>query len=218
MLAVQQYKVEQSNGVYHTNTTKLFYCVFRKSSCSHSILIRAQSFQNHGSVRNAKESGKQATTIGQEQRVFNYFIWTLSTALSRAELYLGVAWSLIHYLLRRRLHGFPGKLEIVKPLEGHYYTARNHCFTWCLQNIQRDASFLNCIIYSDDCPCHVNRKVNKHNVRFLQTEKPSWLRKMIIQWNQPSCCALSVNQAMVRTIRLPGTFGGFKNVPWNPYF
>lgn len=89
---------------------------------------------------------------------------------------------------------FPYLLHVVWKLEDHDITACKDSAQWCLQNIQMQASFLNCIIYSDEFVFREGGRINQHNVRTLVTENPHEQREIgrdcekVAVW-----CAMSVN-------------------------
>lgn len=75
-------------------------------------------------------------------------------------------------MLRNRLNIFPYRFQVAQHLEDHGYGASIQVDIWCLQNIQTNESFLNCIIDFDEGVIIVDGKVSKHNVRIWATENP----------------------------------------------
>lgn len=162
-----------------TQTQRNYRTTYAESPPARNSILRwVQNFDEHGRVGNAEASGRPGASSNQEERVSNYFVRYPSRSLRRAEQDLNIPRSSIHDILRNRLHMFPYKLQVVQQLEDRDYTARIEFAQWCLQNIQGDASFLNRVIYSDECVFHVDGKVNKHNVRIWGTENPHERREV----------------------------------------
>lgn len=63
-------------------------------------------------------------------------------------------------------------LQVIHQPKDSNYTAYKEFASWCVQDIQAGAWFLNRVIYSGEIAFHVNGKVNEHNVRILGTENP----------------------------------------------
>lgn len=80
--------------------------------------------------------------------------------------------SSVHDLLRNRLRMFRYKLQVVQQLEARDYTARIRFASWCSQNFQADASFLDRVICSGERMFHVHGKVSKHSIGIWRAENP----------------------------------------------
>lgn len=179
-----------------TQTQRNYRTTYAESPPARNSILRwVQNFDEHGRVGNAEASGRPGTSSNQEERVSKYFVRYPSRSLRRAEQDLNIPRSSIHDILRNRLHMFPYKLQVVQQLEDGDYTARIEFAQWCLQNIQGDSSFLNRVIYSDECVFHVDGKVNKHNVRIWGTENPHERREVARDSEKVTVwCAMSANQ------------------------
>lgn len=160
-----------------------------------TILQWVQNFRDQGSVENQARSGRPESSSPREQRVATYFNRNPRRSLRTAERDLTISRSSIQRILRNRLHMFPYKIQIVQQLEDRDYAARTWFVNWCRQNIQSDCSFLNRIIFSDECVFHVDGKVNKHNVRIWGTENPHEYREELRD-SEKVCvwAAMSVNE------------------------
>jgi hypothetical protein len=75
--------------------------------------------------------------------------------------------------MRHELHLFPYKVSLGQPLsEGH--KERRYAFCdWMLKELNRDSTFLTRIIWSDECSFHLDGWVNRQNLRFWGSEKPT---------------------------------------------
>lgn len=159
-------------GTWHHQATSISrpqrkYCTkYAESSLAwNAILRRAQNFQIHGRVGNEQDPERPAATCGQEQRIFNYFIWYPSSSRRRTDQDLRIAPNAIHDILRSKLHIAPNTLQILQQLEDHDSTCRNDIVKLCFRNTKFDALFMNHLLYCDECVFHVNGNVNKRNVR-----------------------------------------------------
>ena len=91
----------------------------------------------------------------------------------------------------------PYRLQIVQELEDRDYEARIAFSNWFIENIELDASFLNRVIFSDECVFHVDGKVNKHNVRIWGSENRHETREVsrdsakVTVW-----CALAIDRVI----------------------
>lgn len=169
-------------GLIHNcnETTVLYMYICGKCRWPELYSKMGSKLPNHGWVGNVQQSGRRAATSWQEEGVFNYFFRYPSSSLRRAEQELGIARSSIQDVLRNRLHMFPYKPHIVEQLADQDYTCRNDFANRCLQIIQSGDSILNHIFYSNEYVSHVDRKVNKYNVRIWRTKNPH--RQIKIAW------------------------------------
>lgn len=113
-----------------------------------------------------------------KRKISSYFVRYRSTASREAEQYLAVPRSSINYILLSRLHVLSYKLQNIQQLKDKDYTAPTEFSNWCVQNMQSYASFLNRLVYLDECVSQVEGKVNKQNVRIGETDSDQSQRKM----------------------------------------
>lgn len=109
---------------------------------------------------------------------FSYFVRYRNRSLRRAQKHSNIPQCSIYDVLVNRLYMFLYKLQVAQKLEDRSCKARAEFAQWCLRHIQKDASLLNKIIYSDECVFHVDGRLNKHNVRIWGTENPHERRKV----------------------------------------
>lgn len=62
------------------------------------------------------------------------------------------------------------RLRIVQELIEQDYKAHIEISSWCLENIELDALFLNCVIFPDKYILQVDGKVNEHDVVIWESE------------------------------------------------
>lgn len=85
----------------------------------------------------------------------------------------GASTGTVHKRLRKELMLYPYKVTLGQPLSVDHKARRLFFCEWMLHEINRDATFLSRIIWSDECSFHLDGWVNRQNLRFWGTEKPS---------------------------------------------
>ena len=162
-----------------TSTQRIYRRTHQESPPSRNSILRwVHNFREHGTVEIQSRSGRPSMTSEDERRMSNYFNRPTRTSLRTAEIRLGLPRSSIQRVLRNRLHLFPDRLQIVQELEDRDYEARIAFSNWFIEKIELDASYLNRVIFSDECVFHVDGKLNKHNLRIWVSENPHETRKV----------------------------------------
>lgn len=186
----ETHSVTQTQRNYRTKYGK-------KPPVRNSILNWAGKFETRGTVENENRSGRPKLSSQQGRKVSTYFNRHPRSSIRSAERNLAIPRSSIHKILHERLHMFPYKINILQELQDQDPAARTWFANWCMENIQSDSSFLNRIIFSDECVFHVDGKVNKHNVRIWGTENPHDYREVARDSEKVTVwCAMSVNEVI----------------------
>ena len=85
----------------------------------------------------------------------------------------GSSYGTVQKHLRKDLHLYPYKVSIGQPLTEEHMARRCVFSQWMLHEIHIDSTFLSRIIWSDECSFHLDAWVNRQNLRFWGTQKPS---------------------------------------------
>ena len=94
------------------------------------------------------------------------------TSTRRLSQRLGVGQSKVHNVVRKRLGLKPYKLQLLHEIKPIDKPKRFNFAVDMLDKIDRDPTFLQNIIFSDECTFRVSGHVNKHNVRIWAHENP----------------------------------------------
>ncbi len=85
----------------------------------------------------------------------------------------GSSYGTVQKHLRKELHLYPYKYTIGQVLTDEHKGKRYMFSGWILHEVHRDATFLSRIIWSDECSFHLDGWVNRQNLRFWGTERPT---------------------------------------------
>ena len=117
---------------------------------------------------------------------------TRNTALS-----LGTSHMSVHRIVRKRLHRYPYKIQLLHPLKPEDKPKRMDWAVEMLDCIDNDSEFLRNWVFSDECTFHENGTVNRHNNVYWSDGNPGYVvqknlgRKSVNVW-----CALAHDRVM----------------------
>jgi hypothetical protein len=111
------------------------------------------------------------------ERVRTTFHRSPRKSVRRAARELQLPRSTVHDVLRKRIHLFPYKIQMVQHLLPDDRDNRKTFAMDILQRVDNDPSFLSRVLFSDEATFHVCGKVNRHNCRIWGSENPHVLRE-----------------------------------------
>jgi hypothetical protein len=134
-------------------------------------------FKETGSVENRKGAGRPRTSDANVLRVRNAFENSPTVSVRRASINLDMPKSSVHDVVKKQLHLFPYKIQILHELLPDDFQKRFDYSVSQLHLIEEDETALFYDAYSDEFTLHVCGKVNRHNCRIWGAEKPQQIRQ-----------------------------------------
>ena len=131
-----------------------------------------QKFDSNGTVSNLPH-GRKSDDISRE-KISKVVGATGDSNFSVRQLAekTGTSKSLVHNVLRKELKLYPYKVSISQTLTERHKEQRVTFCNWATSKLNDDPSWLDKILFSDECTFNINGRVNRQIVRFWGTEKP----------------------------------------------
>jgi hypothetical protein len=133
-----------------------------------------------GSVPRQSGSSKKLTSDETVEHVMEAFQRSPTKSIRTASLELNIPRSTVHKVLHKRLRLYAYKVQIVQLSSQLTDHSDNR--------IDQKPSYLSKVMFSDEATFHACGKVNRHNIRFWESENPRSVRehvrdsKKVIVW------------------------------------
>lgn len=131
-----------------------------------------KKFQETGSVKKGKTSGRPKTSEEQVERIRVAFTEDSRKSTRRASRELAIPHTTVWRMLRRRLHMKPYRLSLVQALTNDDKRKRMEFCSLMMENMDEDDTFTSRLVFSDEATFHLSGKVNRHNVRIWGANNP----------------------------------------------
>lgn len=161
-----------------TQVQRTFRNVYHQDPPTRQSIYRwMKQFKDTGSVAKKKSPGRPPTSVENVQRVKQAFERSPRQSVRRAARELQLPRSTVHDVLRKRLHMFPYKIQMVQQLQPDDGRKRMEFAMDVLERLDDNPDFLSQVIFSDEATFHTSGKVNRYNCRIWGTQHPHVLRE-----------------------------------------
>lgn len=128
-------------------------------------------FLNTGSVEKRHGGGRRVSDEHVEN-VREAFQRSPRKSIRQASRELQMPRTTVHHVLRKRLHLYAYKVQIMQALQPEDKPQRYDFACDMLDRCDQDPAFLSRIMFSDEATFHISGTVNRHNVRIWGMEHP----------------------------------------------
>ncbi|PSN52514.1 hypothetical protein C0J52_11229, partial [Blattella germanica] len=116
--------------------------------------------------------GRPRVSHERVEEVRDAFVRSPSKSIRVASRQLNMSISTVHKVLRKRLHLYAYKLQLLHHIKPDDPARRESFDIDILDSIEAHPEYLSRICFSDESTFHVSGKVNKYNCRIWSSENP----------------------------------------------